>query len=245
MNNVAVITARNEEATIFPLVKALIGMGFVVLVCDDASTDRTRRMSEEAGAHVIHNARRMGIRCSLVRLWWHAVNMYGAKTVVQLDAGGSHNPADAAGLVARISLGFDFGGDVAIGSRFCPYGHYYGGSWWRKMGSRVMSGLCNWAMRTRITDWSSGYRAFSLKAIRCLSNRTYFARGHAWQLETLAFAVQEGLNVVDFPISYAAGESSLRFSGVLEALNVYLMILFNQTGVRAKSGDTPAQGRGR
>jgi len=224
MNDVAVITARDEEATIFPLVKALRGLGFLVLVCDDASTDRTRRFAEDAGAHVRHHDTRKGIARSLVDLWWDAINLHGAQRLVQLDAGMSHNPADAIGLLAML----DLGGDVAIGSRFCPFGHYLGGSLLRRLGSRAMTALCNLAMGTKFSDWSSGYRAFTRKALIKLIKGQYFAQGHAWQMEVLSRAVEAELRIVEFPIVYYAGTSSLHLSGVLEAVNVWLQIFLNR-----------------
>ena len=224
MNDVAVITARNEEATIFPLVKALRGLGFLVLVCDDASTDRTRRFAEDAGAHVRHHDTRKGIARSLVELWWDAINLHGAQRLVQLDAGMSHNPGDALGLLAML----DLGADVAIGSRFCLFGHYLGGSLLRRLGSRVMAALCNLAMGTDFSDWSSGYRAFTCKALTKLIKGHYFAKGHAWQMEVLSRAVEAELRIVEFPIVYYAGTSSLHLSGVLEAVNVWLQIFFNR-----------------
>ena len=224
MNDVAVITAQNEEATIFPLVKALRGLGFLVLVCDDASTDRTRRFAEDAGAHVRHHDTRKGIARSLVELWWDAINVHGAQRLVQLDAGMAHNPADALGLLAMLNLG----ADVVIGSRFCPFGHYLGGSLLRRLGSRAMTMLCNLTMGAHYSDWSSGYRAFTRKALFHLINGHYFAKGHAWQMEVLSRAMEAEMRIVEFPIVYCAGKSSLRLSGVIEAVNVWLQILCNR-----------------
>lgn len=224
MNKVAVITAMNEAPTIFALVKSLRGLGFVVLVCDDGSADHTKRLAGDAGAHLCHHDVSRGIARSLVELWWTAVHVYEAGSVVQLDAGRSHNPADAIGLLAML----DMGADVAIGSRFGPFGGYMGGSLLRRLGSRVMAMLCNWAMGAHFTDWTSGYRAFSRKALLRLMDHPRFARGHAWQMEVLSRAVEDGLKIVEFPIVYSAGESSLRFSGVLEAFNVWLQMLHHR-----------------
>jgi dolichol-phosphate mannosyltransferase len=118
--DIAVITTLNEELSIGPLVSALRGQGLRVCVVDDASDDETPYCARHAGAHVIGHVLRRGIGPSLVEGWRWALGE-GATRVVQLDAGGSHFPKQAADLLDGLD-----GSDLVVGSRFCAGARYEG-----------------------------------------------------------------------------------------------------------------------
>lgn len=201
-----VITTFHEQATIGDLVdEAFYRLSPAgVVVVDDLSTDATVAHAEAAGARVVVNPRRLGIGPSLVRGWASALDR-GATRILQMDAGGSHDVADAPGLLHAL----DAGADVVIGSRFCPGAAYYNGPWWRPWASRSM-GLACWGLTgSRFSDWSSGYRAFTADAATRLSACPTLAVMHGWQLEILAWAVSLGLTVAEAPITYRAGRSSM------------------------------------
>ena len=215
----ACITARNEEETIGPLVNTLVGLGYEVFVVDDGSTDSTGDAVLPYGATVIRHRESQGIGPSLMEAWRAALAL-GCEAVIQLDAGGSHDPTVAplivAGLVAT---------DVVIGSRFC-WSSDYQGPRWRRWGSKLAAWLCSRAcgMGAEFTDWTSGYRMFSRKAIETLLEYDYKATMHGWQMEVLWRAVESGLVVSEVPITYRVRQSSLSLKVVLEALRVGLRI---------------------
>lgn len=212
----ACITARNEVETIGQLVHSLVDLGYEVFVVDDGSTDATGDMAWRCGAQVIRHQESQGIGPSLMDAWRAALKA-GCEAVVQLDAGGSHLPEAAPRLITELVRA-----DVVIGSRF--WGDLdYRGPRWRRWGSKLATWLCNLA-GTEFTDWTSGYRAFSRKAIEKLLEHDYKAKMHGWQMEVLWRAVENGLVVSEVPITYRAGRSSLSLRVILEALLVGLRI---------------------
>jgi len=218
-----VIPAKDEASTIGRLVTEAIQYG-IVLVVDDGSRDDTRWEAAKAGALILHHAISQGIGPSIMDGWRLALDN-GAERIMVLDAGGSHRPADIPALLASMA-------DIVVGSRFVSGGRYHG-RWWRKACSQLMALLCNLSQSgKRIRDWSSGFRLYSAGAVRQLLTVRYEARMHAWQIEVLGQARHMGLSIEEVPITYVAGQSSLSWGGVLEAIVVWLQILHHRQTVR-------------
>lgn len=211
----ACIAARNEAETIGVLVERLGRRGLPVVVVDDGSSDGTDLMAAAAGASVIRHEYGQGIGPSCMSAWRHALRN-GARAIVQLDAGGSHSPDSAEGLLNML------GNDprtMVIGSRFL-HGSRYTGRPWRRTMSRLASAMCNARTGLRLSDWTSGYRAFSAHAAAGLL-RPYPARMHGWQIDVLGQAIKMGYTVLEVPVSYRAGRSSFRLSTALEAVGAW------------------------
>ena len=218
--NGAVITALNEAETIGKLVKTLQMQGLAVCVVDDGSTDWTGTIAESYKAHVIRHETPQGIGKSLVEAWRYAISQ-GWEYTVQIDAGGSHSPND---LLSRGVVPYH---DIVVGSRFSIRSQYIGGSWWRKFGSKAVAWFCNFSTHAHITDWTSGYRVFSRKALEVLSNVHYITNMHTWQIEVLHAALQKRLTIAEAPITYRAGNSSLKLKTLFDLHKVLLLVLFS------------------
>jgi glycosyltransferase involved in cell wall biosynthesis len=214
--NGAVIAALNEERTIGRLVTQLKTQGLQVCVIDDGSTDSTGRIAKEAGAVVIRHPQPLGIGKSLMDGWRYSLDQAWHYTV-QIDAGGSHNPQEW-------QKGFDSNTDIMIGSRFRKQSEYIGRRW-RAIASRITAHALNFATKQKITDWTSGYRVFSRKALEVLIDYQYMTNMHTWQIEVIGEAVHKGLSVAEFPITYRAGDSSMKWQTVDDLIKVYLWIL--------------------
>jgi len=239
MSYCVVIPARNEERTIGPLVGSLRRLGFRVIVVDDGSTDDTLAQAVDAGASVIPHHERHGIGPSTIEGWNLAYLYADCDGVLQMDAGGSHSPGDALAMIAPLS----WGADVVLGTRFTWGGAYLGGRWWRRLGSRLITVACNAVQRgAHWSDWTSGYRAFSPRAIRVLQRPHYSTTGHTWHMEVLAYAGEKGLRIEQMPIIYTAGESSFSWRTAVDALRIWLEIMHHRRPVLAPD---PARGRAR
>lgn len=214
--NGAVIAALNEADTIGGLVGALIKDGFEVVVIDDGSGDNTGAIAEKSGASVIRHHKPQGIGKSLVEGWRTALTK-GWERTVQIDAGGSHDPAQVGRLLTS-------GADITIGSRFMSCSEYRGRGW-RAVCSRIAAEALNFATHKKIKDWTSGYRVFTRPALETLVTVNYLTNMHTWQIEVLGEAIHYGLTIAEFPISYKAGASSFKWTMVNDLIKVYLWIL--------------------
>jgi dolichol-phosphate mannosyltransferase len=223
--NVAVVTTLNEQDSIAPLVAALRCHVDRVVVVDDASDDNTVHNAHHAGAVVMAHTLRIGIGPSLMEGWRLALDS-GAALVVQIDAGGSHDPADAGRLMSLLGDAKFGDADMAIGSRFCPGAQYIGNPK-RRILSKLAAHMCNVRqVKPQFSDWTSGYRAFTRDAVGVLLpwGNEYKATMHGWQIEVLREAVRRKLTVAEVPITYRAGRSSFNRHIAKEAFRVWATI---------------------
>ena len=144
-----VIPALNEEASIAPLVEALIIElpEAEILVVDDGSNDRTAERASEAGARVVQHPYRKG-NGAAVKSGARAAN--GA-IFVFMDADGQHRASDVKTLLKRLDDGFDM--VVAARSRSAQ------ASFVRRVGNGLYNRIAGWIVNRPIPDLTSGFRA--------------------------------------------------------------------------------------
>jgi glycosyltransferase involved in cell wall biosynthesis len=159
-----------------------------LIVIDDGSLDATAARSREAGADLtVSMPYNCGVGAAL-RTGLLGARRLGADVVVQCDADGQHPPAAIAELVAALD-----DADIVIGARFAGVGDY------RVRGPRawamkVLSGVMSKVHHTRLTDVTSGFRAFGPRAIAVLSVHMP-AQYLGDTVEALMVASEHGLRV--------------------------------------------------
>jgi dolichol-phosphate mannosyltransferase len=205
------VTTLNEARTIAALIRTCRAQGWAVIVADAASTDGTAAIARRAGATVL-DVGRCPIGPALMAAWHVALDA-GAERVLQMDAGGSHDPLDGRRLLASH-------GDLVIGSRFVPGARYFGRPW-RRVGSRAAGVACMLRTGVPLHDWTSGFRAFTPEALQVALAGGYRAMMHGWQIEVLVRVLRVGLTVYEVPIQYRAGRSSFGWREVREACRVW------------------------
>ena len=220
-----VIPTYNEALNITPLLRRLTelhpGADTAFLVVDDESPDGTGGLVREFAAtdgrvHLLEGPRR-GIGRAYVRGMTHALEVLGADVVVQMDADFSHDPADAARLLARLADG----ADVAIGSRYVAAGAI-DPSWsvGRRLLSRWGNRLTRWIAGVRgVQDCTAGFKAIRSSALEGAKVEEVRASGHTFQIELLHRLVRSGARVVEEPIYFRDrrhGQTKLGAGSLLE-----------------------------
>jgi len=157
-----IVPAHNEEESL-PVTLGEIRRGAPecdVLVVDDGSTDDTGAVARAAGVRVLRHAINLGVGGALATGFRWALTR-GYRVAVQLDADGQHDPADLARVTAPVLAGTC---DVAIGSRYVgPSGYHSTAA--RRAGMVLFSAVVELMLGQRITDTTSGYRAYSRRVI--------------------------------------------------------------------------------
>ena len=190
---VALIPAYNEERTIAKIVLKTKKYVDKVIVCDDGSTDMTGEIARALGAEVIRHERNMGKGAALKSLFTRAREL-DPDIVVVLDADGQHDPEDIPKLINALR---EKNADIVIGSRYVK-GSQLEAPLYRKIGLSILNFLGRRLLKSPIKDMQSGFRAFTIKALKSLEEVE--SRGFGIESEQVALAVSKGLKIVEIPI---------------------------------------------
>lgn len=189
---VAVIPAYNEEITIGSVVLGALSHIDAVIVVDDCSHDRTAKLAEKAGAHVIRMPQNGGKAKALLTGLKEAERM-GCQIAVMLDGDGQHRTDNIETVVRPVA---DGEADLVIGSRYL--GEQTGIPRYRVFGQKVINSLSNIGSNVNVTDSQSGMRALSRKA---LENLTFTSEGYNVESDMINHFAEIGLVITEVPIS--------------------------------------------
>ncbi len=180
-----VIPARDEAATIAPLVKALNTAGWHdIFVVDDHSTDDTAALAREAGATVTRPTLPLGAWGGMQLGIRHALG-HGYQTVITMDADGQHEVREIPALLAGI-----FEADVVIGA------HPQRASRLRHIAWRWFRALAGFELR----DLTSGFRCYNRMAIELLASEEATLLDYQ-DVGVLLLLRKSGLRIAEVPVN--------------------------------------------
>lgn len=154
----AIVPAFNEEDAL-PLTLAelrRVAPWVDVLVVNDHSRDRTADVAAGLGVPVVTLPFNLGVGGALQAGFGYAL-AHGYDLAVQFDADGQHDPAYLEVVVEPARRG---DADVVIGSRYVEASAYQAPRL-RRAGMMLFAGIASRAMGRRITDTTSGLRAYT------------------------------------------------------------------------------------
>ncbi len=191
-----------------------------ILIVDDASPDGTGLVAdslarEHPEVRVLHRAAKQGLGAAYAAGFDLALEQ-DAAFVVQMDADGSHDPAD----VPRLLSAARSGADVVLGSRYVPGGRIEGWFLPRRVLSRFGSWYARRALGLEVRDPTGGFKCFTRAALTSILYARARAQGYAFQVEVTHQAVRAGLRVVEVPIVFTErrhGRSKMTPAIALEA----------------------------
>ncbi len=201
-----IVPVRNEEDSLRAVLAELReqASGCDVVVVNDGSTDGTADVARAAGVPVLELGFNLGIGGAVQAGFKYALER-GYGIAVQFDGDGQHAADQIALLAAPVRAGEC---EMTIGSRFLGSAEY-DGSVWRKNGTRLLSWLCARVTGQRITDATSGFRAFGPRALRYLAS--YYPSDYP-EPEAIVLLSRRGLPIREVPVSMRprqAGRSSI------------------------------------
>jgi glycosyl transferase family 2 len=166
------------------------------LLVDDASHDATTEVALEHGFDVIRHPHNRGYGGSQKTGYARAL-LDGADVIVMVHADGQYAPGLVPEMVAPI---LDGRADMVIGSRLLRDRAIAGGMpRWKWLGNRMLTGIENRAFGVELSEYHTGYRAFSaelLRSIPFLRNSDDFV----FDQQIFAQVLARGARVVEVPI---------------------------------------------
>jgi len=193
-----------------------------VLIVDDASPDGTGRIADELaaddpGVRVLHRPGKDGLGSAYLAGFARAA-AEGYRFVVEIDADGSHDPAE---LPTMIALADAESVDLVIGSRWVPGGAVVNWPWARRAISRGGNRYARGMLRSRIQDLTAGFRVYRTAALTGLDDSVVSSHGYCFQVELAWRIERRGGRVLEHPIAFverATGRSKMHAGIVGEAL---------------------------
>jgi len=218
-----VLPTYDERETIVPVLagirRALPDAD--VLVVDDNSPDGTANLANAQSARlgrisVLRRRGKSGLGDAYRAGFEHGLR-HGYDVLIEMDADLSHDPTALPDLVAAVHEG----ADLAIGSRYVVGAAIPAWKASRRALSRYGNAYAGAALGTRVSDLTSGYRAYRADALRAADALATRATGYAFQIE-LAYRVASAHGTIaEVPITFTdrtCGESKMSWRIALEAL---------------------------
>jgi len=219
MKKLIIIPAYNEAENIGSLIQQLKKEGLSdILVIDDGSTDNTQEIVHPLDVTYISLPINLGIGGAVQTGFRYACeNHYDI--AVQVDGDGQHNPSYIEDLIRPILRDQ---ADVVIGSRFIKKKGFQS-SICRRTGIRILQLLNHLLTGQHITDSTSGFRAYSFKAI------TFLAENYSVDFpepEAIISLLKKGFRIVEVPVMMRMRElGSSSISGLKSIYYIYKVIV--------------------
>ncbi len=194
-----------------------------VILVDDGSSDETLKIAKELKLEVFVHARNYGYGGNQKTCYTEALKA-GADIVVMLHPDYQYDPTLLPNIVAPIKADEV---DVVLGSRFL-LGNVMrqGMPWWKFLGNRFLTGLENWALGLNLSEYHTGYRAFSRRVLEEVpfllnSDKFVFDQELLVQAAHLGFRIKE----VPVPTRYFPEASSASFrTSVVYGLSILALL---------------------
>ncbi|MBV9945313.1 MAG: polyprenol monophosphomannose synthase [Myxococcales bacterium] len=194
-----------------------------VLVVDDHSPDGTGAIADalaarDAHVRVRHRAGKLGLGTAYVEAFEQGLRE-GYERFYEMDADLSHDVRH----LAEFERALDDGFDVVIGSRNIPGGGVQGWGILRHFVSKGGSLYARSVLGLPIHDLTSGYKAFSRRALDAIDLGAVHSNGYSFQIEMTYRALRKGMRVHEVPIVFVdrtLGASKMSRKIFLEAVGV-------------------------
>lgn len=230
----------NERANLESFVEATLGNAprAHILIVDDNSPDGTGALADELAARdsrvrVLHRPSKLGLGTA-----YNAAFQLGLRETYrfffEMDADLSHDPKYLADFFRELAAG----ADIVIGSRNVPGGNIVGWGPGRHMLSKGGSLYSRLILGVGIRDLTSGYKAFTRRALEAIFVDRVESNGYSFQIEMTYRALRLGLDVREVPIVFVdrqVGASKMDRTIVLEAVGKVWQLRLETLLRRAKA----------
>jgi dolichol-phosphate mannosyltransferase len=210
-----------------------------ILVVDDNSPDGTGELAEKFAltddhVRVLHRTQKAGLGAAYLAGFDWALGR-GYEVMVEMDADGSHDPAELPAMLAALA-----NADLVVGSRWVPGGTVRNWPRSREVLSRGGNAYARIMLRLSVHDATGGYRAYRAATLRRIGLHEVRSQGYCFQIELTLRTARAGLTIAEVPITFterARGTSKMSQAIVAEAL--WRVTVWSLTGHgRARQGNS-------
>ena len=195
MKVVVTIPAFNEEKTIGYTIREIKNVmdktsyNYKILILDDGSSDKTFEIARKNGAVVVSNKRNLGLAETFKREMKECLKLK-ADIIVHTDADGQYPAYYIPEMVKKVEQGYD----LVLGNRFGK-GSYGNDSFMKKLGNRAFARVFSNLLKTKLTDTTTGFRAFTSEVAQLPLINTF-----TYTQEQLIRAGKSKMKIAEVPI---------------------------------------------
>lgn len=180
-----------------------------VILVDDASQDRTVEVGRDLRITTVVHPKNLGYGANQKTCYREALR-HGADVVVMVHPDYQYTPALVTAMASLIATDVY---DVVLGSRMLGTGALQGGMpFYKYVANRILTLIENVALWNRLSEYHTGYRAFSRRVLEDLpleENSNDFVFDNEILAQAIAFGYRIG--EVSCPTRYNADASSISF----------------------------------
>lgn len=218
-NTCVVIPCYNEQDSIDRVIHEISEAfpNIDIIVVNDGSTDNTRTKAEATQkAIVLDLPANLGVGGAVQTGFKYAKRNY-YDIVIKLDGDGQHDPKSIPNLIRPL---VDDNADIVIGSRFIQYNEGFQSTFWRRVGIRFFEMVCRALTGIKITDATSGLRAYNRRAVEFMAGN--YPSFDYPEPEEIILARKNSLRMIEVPAimrERMSGESTIS-----SAMSIYYML---------------------
>lgn len=181
----------------------------LVLLVDDGSTDETIKIARELNLQIFLHNRNYGYGGNQKTCYIEALNAR-ADIIVMVHPDYQYDPACLPEIIRPIEAG---DADVVFGSRLLGKSPIQQGMpWWKYCGNRVLTKVENIFLGLNLSEYHTGYRAFSRRVLETINFQAN-SDGFIFDQEVVAQIVEAEFRIaeVSVPVRYFPEASSASF----------------------------------
>lgn len=200
----------------------------LVLLVDDGSSDETVEIARQLDLELFLHNRNYGYGGNQKTCYLEALRA-GADIVVMVHPDYQYDPTFLPGIIEPIERGQ---AEVVLGSRLMSVSPVKQGMpWWKYLGNRVLTRIENLAFGLQLSEYHTGYRAFSKQVLETI-NFQMNSDGFIFDQEVIAQTVEAKFSITEvsvptryFPEASSASliDSSIYGIGILWLVFRYLL----------------------
>lgn len=204
---VVVLPAYNAERTLAKTIETLPKVYHAILLCDDASSDRTVEVARGLELTVFEHEHNGGYGANQKTLYREALQL-DPDVIVMVHP---DNQYDASNLAMGIAMIREHKADFVLGNRMST-ARTDGMPLWRYLSNRFLTLFQNLVFRAHLHEFHSGLRLYRTSLLRAMPFEG-FSNDFVFDSETIAWAFAHGYRFgeISARCHYGFNESSINF----------------------------------
>lgn len=234
MKDVILLPTYNERENIKIIIPEIFKLysDFSILVIDDNSPDKTAQAVEELmekfpKLSILKRREKTGLGDAYIEAMRRVINDKEVRSVITMDADGSHSPEYLTDFIANI-VNFD----LIIGSRYVNRGEIESWEAWRKSLSRLGNLYVKFLTGLPINDFTAGFMCIRREFLEKIDFSRISSSGYSFLIELKFYLINDcKAKVKEVPIVFKSrrgGESKISNQIIREGVLVPWRILLRR-----------------